>query len=113
MQRIHRNDKVVVISGKDRGKTGRVIKVLPKESRVVIEGINVVTKHKKPRREQEIGQRFQMEAPIHWSNVQLADPKDGKPTRVGVKVDKDGKKTRVAIRSGEEIAIVSDKEAKE
>lgn len=111
MQRIHKNDQVVVISGKDRGKSGRVIKVLPKESRVVIEGINVVTKHKKPRREQEMGSRIQMEAPIHWSNVQLADPKDGKPTRVGVKVLDDGKKVRFAKRSGEEIAVQSDKES--
>lgn len=103
MQRIRKDDTVVIIAGKDRGKTGKVVKVLPKESRVVVEGINVVVKNRKPRREQEMGSRITMEAPIHWSNVQLADPKDGKATRVRVQESSDGKKVRVAVRSGEQI----------
>lgn len=98
--KIKKGDKVVVITGKDKGKTGEVTKVLVAEQRVVVAGINLVKKHEKPSARSQ-GGIVSKEASIHVSNVALADPKDGKATRVGFKVEKDGKKTRIAKRSGE------------
>jgi large subunit ribosomal protein L24 len=106
--RIRRDDTVRVIAGKDRGRTGRVKSVDPKNQRVYVEGVNIIKRHIKPRtlrdtqRAQEIGGIVEMEGPIHISNVMLVDPSSGDPTRVGVKRE-DGKRVRVAKRSGKEI----------
>jgi len=101
--KIKKNDSVVVLAGKDKGKSGMVKAVFPKENRVLVVGVNRVTRHTKPTQADPQGGRKQMEAPIHASNVALADPKDKKPTRVGIKIGKDGVKQRVAKRSGEVI----------
>jgi large subunit ribosomal protein L24 len=106
--RIRRDDTVRVISGKDRGRTGRVKSVDPKNDRVYVEGVNIVKRHIKPRtlrdtqRAQEIGGIVEMEGPIHVSNVMLIDPESGEPTRVGVN-RAGGKRVRVARKSGKEI----------
>ena len=97
--KIKKGDKVVVLAGKSRGQEGEVLQVLPKESRVVVSGVNVVAKHKK-QSASERGGIVRTEAPIHVSNVALSV--DGKPTRVGFKVE-DGKKVRVAKRTGQVI----------
>ena len=102
--KIKTKDKVVVLSGKDKGKTGEIVKVLPKEERVVVSGVNVVKKHTRPSARSQ-GGIVEIEAPIHVSNVAHVDPKDGKPTRVGFKVLEDGRKVRVAKRSGETIDL--------
>ena len=106
--RIRRDDTVRVIAGKDRGRTGRVKSVDPKNERVYVEGVNIVKRHIKPRtlrdtqRAQELGGIVEMEGPIHVSNVMLVDPESREPTRVGVKRD-GGKRVRVAKKSGKEI----------
>ena len=102
MQKIRKGDKVVVLSGKDKGRSGEVLSVQPKEDTAVVRGINVVVRHQRQTQAQE-GGLIRKEAPIHLSNIALADPKDGKPTRVGFKFEKDGKKVRFAKRSGETI----------
>ncbi len=91
-------DKVVVISGKDKGKVGKITHVLRSENRVVVEGINIVKKHVKGNG-QQAGSINEMEAPIHASNVMIVDPKTNKPTRIGHKIDKDGKKIRISKKS--------------
>ena len=91
-------DKVIVISGKDKGKEGKITHVLRKENRVVVEGINVVKKHVKGNG-QTAGSITEVEAPINASNVMIIDPKTKKPTRIGHKVNKDGKKIRVTKKS--------------
>ncbi|AQZ53270.1 MAG: 50S ribosomal protein L24 [Martelella sp.] len=101
MQRIKKGDKVVVIAGKDKGRTGEVVAVSPKDDRAVVSGINVVRRHQRQTQTTEAG-IIAKEAPIHLSNLAVADPKDGKPTRVGFKVEGD-KKVRYAKRSGEVI----------
>lgn len=93
-------DKVVVISGKDKGKEGRIIKTLRSENRVVVEGINMIKKHVKPNG-QTAGSIVEMEAPIHASNVMMLDPKSKKRTRIGHTTDKKGNKVRIAKKSGE------------
>ena len=98
MQKIRKGDKVVVLTGKDKGRTGQVAQVLPKEDRAVVKGINLVKRHQRQTQAQEAG-IITKEASIHLSNIAIADPKDGKPTRVGFKVEGD-KKVRVAKRSG-------------
>ncbi len=98
--KIKKGDNVVVIAGKDKGKQGEVLKVLPAKNRVVITGVNVVQRHTRPSQQSE-GGIISKEAPIDVSNVAHIDPKDGKPTRVGVKLEKDGSKVRYAKRSGE------------
>jgi large subunit ribosomal protein L24 len=106
--RIRRDDTVRVIAGKDRGRTGRVKSVDPKNQRVYVEGVNIVKRHIKPRtlrdtqRAQELGGIVEMEGPVHISNVMLIDPTSGEPTRVGIKRE-GGKRVRVAKRSGKEI----------
>jgi large subunit ribosomal protein L24 len=102
MQKIRKGDKVVVLSGKDKGRTGEVLRVMPKDDKAVVRGVNQVRRHQKQSQSQE-GGIITKEAPIHLSNIALADPKDGKPTRVGFKFEKDGKKVRFAKRSGETI----------
>ncbi len=101
MQKIRKGDKVVVLSGKDKGRTGEVLSVLPKEDRAVVQGINVVKRHQRQTQTQEAG-IITKEASLHLSNLSLVDPKDGKATRVGFKMDGD-KKVRFAKRSGEKI----------
>ena len=106
--KVRRDDQVKVISGKDRGKTGRVIKVDREKQRVYVDGLNIVKRHTKPRslrdtqRAQEIGGIVEREGPIHISNVMLLDPDSNQPTRVAVTRDA-GRRVRVAKRSGKEI----------
>ena len=100
--KIRKGDKVVVLVGRDKGRTGEVIAVRPSESRALVRGINVVKRHQKQSATQE-GGIVSKESPIHLSNIAIADPKDGKPTRVGFKIQADGKKIRVAKRSGADI----------
>ena len=100
MQKIRKGDNVVVLTGKDKGRTGEVIQVLPKEDRAVVRGVNMVKRHQRQTQGQEAG-IINKEASIHLSNLSLVD-KDGKPTRVGFSVV-DGKKVRVAKRSGDVI----------
>ena len=102
MQKIRKGDKVVVLTGKDKGRTGEVIAVMPKEDRAVVRGINMVRRHQRQTQTQEAG-IINKEAGIQLSNLAVADPKDGKATRIGIKVLEDGTKVRVAKRSGEEI----------
>jgi large subunit ribosomal protein L24 len=98
--RIRKGDKVIVISGRDKGKNGAVLKVLRTENRVLVQGANMVKRHTRPS-QVSAGGILEKEAPLHISNVALVDPKEGGPTRVGVKFLKDGRKVRVARRSGE------------
>ena len=106
--KIRRDDTVRVIAGKDKGKSGRVLRVDPKHNRVYVEGANIVKRHTRPRtlrdtqRSQEIGGIVEMEGPIHVSNVMLIDPESGEPTRVGIKRE-GGRRVRVAKGSGKEI----------
>ncbi|MBF8376874.1 50S ribosomal protein L24 [Alicyclobacillus mali] len=99
--RVKTGDKVVVIAGKDKSKQGRILKVYPKEGRVVVEGVNVVKRHTKPNPQHPEGGIVEKEAPIHVSNVMIVDPKTGEPTRVGYKFLEDGRKVRYAKKSGE------------
>jgi large subunit ribosomal protein L24 len=98
--KIKKGDKVVVLSGRDKGRNGEVVRVIPREDRALVRGINVVKKHQKQSMKEE-GGIIRKELPIHLSNIALADPKDGKPTRVGFKSLDDGRKVRFAQRSGD------------
>jgi large subunit ribosomal protein L24 len=98
MNKIKKGDKVVVLAGKDKGRSGEVIRMMPKDDKAVVRGINMARKHQKQSQSQE-GGIISKEAPIHISNIAVADPKDGKATRVRIEV-KDGKKVRIAKRSG-------------
>ena len=98
MQKIRKGDKVVVLTGKDKGRSGEVLQVLPKEDRAVVRGVNMVKRHQRQTQSQEAG-IINKEASIHLSNIAIVDPQDGKPTRVGFKIEGD-KKVRVAKRSG-------------
>ena len=102
--KIKKGDQVIVITGRDKGKTGEVIQAMPKESKVLVRGINLVKRHTKPTQD-NAGGIVSKEKPIHVSNVALIDPKSGKATRVGIKLDK-GQKVRIAKKSGEVIAEV-------
>ncbi|MDR2901563.1 MAG: 50S ribosomal protein L24 [Lactobacillales bacterium] len=102
MAKIKKGDQVIVISGDDKGKTGEVMKVMPKEAKVLVQGVNVVKRHTKPSQE-SAGGIVTKEKPIHISNVALIDKKTGKATRVGFKVEKAGHKVRVSKRSGDVI----------
>jgi large subunit ribosomal protein L24 len=99
---VKKGDKVVVISGKDKGKQGVVLEAFPKKDRVLVEGVNIVKKHAKPSQANPQGGIFEQEAAIHVSNVMIIDPKTGNPTRVGYQTV-DGKKVRVAKKSGESL----------
>ena len=101
--KIKKGDQVVVLSGKDKGRTGTVAKVLPKDGKVVVDGINVAARHRKPTQANPQGGIDRNPAPMHIGKVALADPKSGKPTRVRFETGKDGKKFRVAVKSGEKI----------
>ena len=98
--KIKKGDKVVVLTGRDKGKTGEVVQMLPKEERALVRGVNLVKRHQRQTASQE-GGILSKEAPLHLSNLACADPKDGKPTRVGFKVLDDGRKVRFAKRSGD------------
>ena len=100
---IKKGDTVVVLSGEDKGKTGKVLKVDREKGRVLVENVHMVSKSQKPSAKNPQGGIVKQEAPIQISNVSLIDPKSGKPTRVGIKVTEDGKKIRIAKKSGEEI----------
>ena len=100
--KIKKGDSVVVLSGKDKGKTGTVTQVMPKAGKVVVDGVNVATRHRKPTQVNPQGGIERNPAPMAISKVAVADPKDGKPTRVRFE-ERDGKKVRVAVKSGETI----------
>jgi large subunit ribosomal protein L24 len=102
MMRVKKGDTVVVIAGKDKGRKGSVVKVFPKANRVLVEGVNVITKHQKPNAMNPQGGIINREAPIHISNVMPLDPETGKGTRVRFEM-RDGKKVRIAVKSGKEI----------
>jgi len=97
--KIKKGDKVIVIAGKDKGKSGNVLRALPTLDKVIVEDVNVAKRHQKGRRRGESGQIIDKTLPVHISNVALVDPKSGKPTRVGIKKE-DGKNVRVAKKSG-------------
>lgn len=106
--RIRKNDSVMVIAGNDKGKTGKVLKVFPKVSKIIVEGINVRKRHTKPNQRTPQGGILEKEAPVHVSNVMILDPKSGKPTRLGSQIvidEKTGKKkiARKSVASGEMI----------
>ena len=100
--KIKKGDRVVVLSGKDKGKQGEVTRSMPKEDKVVVAGVNIITRHRKPSQANPQGGLERTEAPLHISKVAISDPKSGKPTRVRFET-KDGKKVRVAAKSGETI----------
>ena len=100
--KIRKGDKVVVLTGRDKGRSGEVIELRPSESRALVRGVNLVKRDQKQTAQRE-GGIISKEAPIHLSNIAIADPKSGKPTRVGFKLMNDGRKVRVAKRSGVEI----------
>ena len=102
MQKIRKGDRVVVLAGRDQGKKGEVVRVMPKEGRALVRGVNMVRRHQR-QTAQDQGGIISKEGPIHLSNLAHEDPKDGKPTRIGFKVLDDGRKVRVAKRSGEQI----------
>ena len=102
MEKIRKGDRVIVLSGRDKGKKGEVFQVMPKERVALVRGVNTVRRHQRQTPQQE-GGIISKEAPIHLSNLALEDPQDGKATRVGFKVLADGRKVRVAKRSGEQI----------
>ena len=105
MSKLHikKNDTVYVLSGNDKNKTGKVLKVLVKEQRALVEGVNIVSKSTKPSAKHPQGGIVKQEAPIHISNLSLIAPKSGKPTRIGRKKDAEGKTVRYSKKSGEEI----------
>jgi large subunit ribosomal protein L24 len=98
---VRKGDTVIVVAGKERGKRGRVLRVIPERSRVVVERINMIKKHQRPTQKLRQGGIIEREGPIHLSNVMLVDPTSDKPTRVGMRGLADGKKVRVARKSGE------------
>ena len=98
--KVKKGDKVVVLTGRDKGRSGEVVQVMPKEEKAVVRGINLVKKHQKQTQNQE-GGIISKEAAIHLSNIAIADPKDGQPTRVGFRILDDGRKVRFAKRSGD------------
>jgi large subunit ribosomal protein L24 len=100
--KIKKGDRVVLLAGKDKGKQGSVLRVLPKEERVVVEGLNMVQRHTRPTQSDPQGGIKHKEAPLHVSNVALVDPKSGGPTKVGFRIE-GGKKVRFAKKSGEVI----------
>ena len=111
--KIRRDDMVKVITGKDKGKTGRVLHVEPKKRRVFVEGMNIQKRHQRPRslrdtqRGGQVGGVIEKEGPIHISNVMVVDPRENEPTRVRIERTEDGRRERVAVRSGQKIAEVS------
>ena len=102
--KIKKGDKVIVLTGRDKGRSGEVIEVRPDDDRALVRGINMVKRHQRQSAQQE-GGIISKESTVHLSNLALADPKDGKPTRVGFKISSDGRKLRFAKRSGAEIDV--------
>ena len=107
--RIRKDDQVIITGGKDAGKSGRVVRTEPKKRRVYVEGLNMIKRHERPRSQGDLknaqaGGIVEKEGPIDVSNVMLLDPKDNKPTRIGVRVDKGGKRVRYAKRTGNEVS---------
>jgi large subunit ribosomal protein L24 len=100
--KIRKGDKVVVLAGRDKGRAGEVVSVDPQAGRALVRGVNMVKRHQRQSAQQE-GGIISKELPVHLSNIAIADPKDGKPTRVGFKIGNDGRKLRFAKRSGAEI----------
>jgi large subunit ribosomal protein L24 len=100
--KIRKGDKVVVLAGRDKGRTGDVVEVHPDASRALVRGVNLVKRHQRQSAQQQ-GGIISKELPVHLSNIAIADPKDGKPTRVGFKIGSDRRKVRFAKRSGVEI----------
>ncbi len=101
-QKLKKGDRVIVLAGRDKGKRGEILKMLPAEDRAIVQGVNVIRRHQKQSASQE-GGIIAREAAIHVSNLAYVDPKDDKPTRIGFKTLEDGRKVRVARRSGEVI----------
>lgn len=101
--KIKKGDTVKVIAGKNSGKTGKVVQVLPADDKVVVEGVNKITKHMRPQKRGEKGQKFEFDAPIHVSNVMVVEAKSGKTTRIGYKMLENGEKARIAKKTGEVI----------
>jgi large subunit ribosomal protein L24 len=99
--KLKKGDKVIVIAGKNKGDSGVIVRAFPKENRVLLDGINVVKRHRRPSQQSRTGQIVEKPMPIHASNVQLLDPKDGKPTRIKIVRGKEGQRERVAVKSGE------------
>jgi large subunit ribosomal protein L24 len=101
--KLKKGDNVIVIAGKSRGKTGTILRVMPSEDKVVIDGVNIVKRHRKPRSASQSGTIVDLAMPIHVSNVMLADPSTGKPTRIKISRDEKGMRTRVSVKSGSTI----------
>jgi large subunit ribosomal protein L24 len=99
--KVRKGDEVVVVSGDDRGKRGKILRVVRDKNRVIVEGVNFIRRHTRPNQASPQGGIVEREAPVHVSNVMLVDPKGGRPTRVGTRVHEDGARDRVARRSGE------------
>lgn len=101
--KIKKGDNVQIITGKDKGKRGKIIRVIPAKKQVIVDGLNLRIRHARGRREGEKGQRIEFATPINASNVMVVDPRSNKPTRVGYKFLTDGKKIRISKKTGEEI----------
>lgn len=102
--KVKKGDRVAVLAGRYKGAEGEVLRVIPDEDRVVVQGVNIVTRHQRPN-QMDPGGIKRFEAPVHVSNVAHLDPRDGKPTRIGFRIDEHGRKTRYAKRSGEAIDV--------
>jgi large subunit ribosomal protein L24 len=100
--KIRKGDKVVVLTGRDKGRTGEVVEVNPAAARALVRGVNLVKRHQRQTAQQQ-GGIITKELPVHLSNLAIADPRDGKPTRIGFKIGQDGRKVRIAKRSGADI----------
>jgi large subunit ribosomal protein L24 len=100
--KIRKNDNVIVLSGKDKGKKGKVLRVFIDDNKAIVEGVNISKRHQRPRQQGKLGEIIDKPMPIHISNLSIVDPKSGKPARIGYKVT-DGKKVRIARQSGQEI----------
>jgi large subunit ribosomal protein L24 len=101
--KIKKNDKVIIIAGKDKGKTGKIMQVFPKEKKVVVEGLNNRFKHVRPRKQGKKGQRIEYAAPLDISNVMVVDPKVGRPSRISYKILENKEKIRISKKSGEAV----------
>ncbi|PIR83856.1 50S ribosomal protein L24 [Candidatus Kaiserbacteria bacterium CG10_big_fil_rev_8_21_14_0_10_51_14] len=101
--KLKKGDKVIIIAGKNKGQNGAIVRVLPRDNMVLLEGMNLVKKHRKPSSQNRKGQIIDKPMPLHASNVMLLDPKTGKGTRIKITRDKDGNRQRVAVKSGEEL----------
>lgn len=100
---VTKGDTVRVVRGDDRGREGKVLRVFPKTGRVLVEGVNIVKRHRRARRPEEQSEIVDMPAPVHASNLMLLDPKSGEPSRVRMRIDSDGTKERIAVKSGDSI----------